>query len=213
MTFREKLARRARKAGLSLSPDSSASLESYFELLRKWNQKVSLTSLPVEEMGDEALDRLLIEPVLAAKYLPRPDVALIDIGSGGGSPAIPMKIACPRIALRMVESKTRKAAFLREAVRHLDLADTGVESARFESLLVRPELHEAADVITLRAVRVEPKILLNLQALLRPGGVLFLFRTGTTAGESSLAAPPFSWQASHPLIPSLDSHLAVLVKT
>ncbi len=94
---------------------------------------------PVEDAGDEAIDRLLIEPVLATKYLPAPDATVLDIGSGGGSPAIPMKLAAPGISLRMVESKTRKAAFLREVVRTLELDRTAVEAVRFEELLVAPD--------------------------------------------------------------------------
>ena len=100
-------------------------MHAYFELLRKWNRKVSLTALPVEDAGDEAIDRLLIEPVLATKYLPKSDATALDIGSGGGSPAIPMKLAAPGISLRMVESKTRKAAFLREVVRTLESGPDG----------------------------------------------------------------------------------------
>ena len=68
---------------------------------------------------DETFDRLLIEPLIASRYLPSTDCSVIDVGSGGGSPAIPLKLAMPGISLRMVESKTRKAAFLREAVRRL----------------------------------------------------------------------------------------------
>ena len=132
MSFREKLAKRARKAGLTLSSDVISGLEAYFELLAKWNEKVSLTSLRVSDAGEEALDRLLLEPILAAKHLPSPFSAVLDIGSGGGSPAIPMKIFSPGISMLMVESKTRKAAFLREVVRQLGLEQTEVVTGRFE---------------------------------------------------------------------------------
>ena len=46
---------------------------------------------------------------------------MMDVGSGGGSPAIPLKLAVPRLSLTMVEAKARKSAFLREAIRHLGL--------------------------------------------------------------------------------------------
>ena len=59
--MRERLAKRASKAGIQLSAAAIEGLSGYFELLRKWNRKVSLTSLPVEEEGDEAIDRLLLE--------------------------------------------------------------------------------------------------------------------------------------------------------
>src|SRR5204862_1618093 len=154
------------KAGISLENGVIQGLEAYFGLLERWNRTVSLTSLPVDKLGDEAIDRILIEPLLASKYLPARNAVVIDIGTGGGSPAIPMKIANPKISMRMVESKTRKAAFLREVVRHMGLERTEVEGTRFEELLVRPELHETVDVVTMRAVKVEKKILMSLQALL-----------------------------------------------
>jgi 16S rRNA (guanine527-N7)-methyltransferase len=180
----------------------SSALEAYFELLAKWNRKVSLTSLPVSEGGDDAIDRLLLEPVLAARYLPDQGSMVIDIGSGGGSPAIPMKVSSPGISMRMVESKTRKAAFLREAVRQLALERTTVEAARFEDLLARPELRESADVVTVRAVRIERQTLMELRAFLRPEGLLFLFRTGSLVGEKRAT--------KYSLLPHLDSWLVVV---
>ena len=196
MSFREKLAKRSSKVGLSLSAQLSAGLEAYFVLLQKWNRKVSLTSLPVEDAGDEAIDRLLIEPVLAAKFLPYPHGKAIDIGSGGGSPAVPLKLAAPGISIRMVESKTRKAAFLREVVRSLELTEAEVEAVRFEELLVRPTLHETADVVTMRAVKVDGKTLAGLQAFLKPGGLLFLFGTGSNVAPKT-APPQLSPLANH----------------
>jgi 16S rRNA (guanine527-N7)-methyltransferase len=212
VTIREKLAKRAKKAGLILFPDVISGLEAYFELLRKWNERVSLTSLPTAEVGEEAIDRLLLEPLLAAKYLPSPFCGVMDVGSGGGSPAIPMKVVCPGTSMLMVESKTRKAAFLREVVRRLGLDKTEVEAARFEELLARPEFHEAVDVVTVRAVRAERRTLMGLQAFLKPGGLLFLFRTGSMTGEAELVNHPLHWVASHSLMPHRGSRLGVFRK-
>jgi 16S rRNA (guanine527-N7)-methyltransferase len=210
--FCARLNRRARKAGLSISPSVAEGLESYFELLRLWNRKVALTSLPVEECGDQALDRLLIEALIAAKHLPGPAVSVIDIGSGGGSPAIPMKLAAPGISLRMVEPKARKAAFLREVSRQLALSATDIETARFEQLLARPELHEAADVVTLRAVRVERRTLLGIQAFLKPGGLLFLFRSTASPDAQIPVQPPLVRRDAYPLVEALGSRLVILEK-
>jgi 16S rRNA (guanine527-N7)-methyltransferase len=200
--FRERLAKRCRKAGLTLPPDVILGLEAYFELLAKWNRKVSLTSLPVSEGSNAAIDRLLVEPVLAARYLPDRSSAVIDIGSGGGSPAVPMKVSSPGISMRMVESKNRKAAFLREAVWQLALEQTTVEAARFEDLLTRPEMRESADVVTVRAVRIERQTLMELRRFLKPEGLLFLFRTGSLGVEKR--------GTRYSLLPHLDSWLAVV---
>ncbi len=171
---------------------------------------MSLTSLPVEEVGDEAVDRLLVEPALTVRYLPKPEARVIDIGSGGGSPAIPMKLSAPGISMLMVESKTRKAAFLREAIRHLNLDRTVVESARFEELLSHPHLHDSADVITLRAVKVEPKMLASAQSFLKPSGLMFLFTSN--ASKDLSPSPQLSPVANHILLSRLGSRLQVLQK-
>ena len=210
MSIREKLAKRASKAGLTLSDASIEGLSAYFELLKKWNRKVSLTSLPVETEGDEAVDRLLLEPVVAARFLPKENSEVLDLGSGGGSPAIPIKIAAPETALRMVESKTRKAAFLREVVRTLDLDRTSVDAVRFEELLSRPTLHDAVDVVTMRAVRVDRKRLTEVQSFIKPGGALFLF--GASNSAANLGEPYLSADGNHTLIRQWGSRLEILRK-
>ncbi len=210
--FRERLGRRARRVGLAVPAALKEPLESYFRLLALWNRKINLTALDLEA-ADEAIDRLIVEPLLAARLLPPPPCALMDIGSGGGSPAIPLALAAPGLRLTMVEAKTRKSAFLREAVRQLRLDGASVETARFEELLTRPELHEAADVVTVRAVRIELRVLMGLQAFLRPGGDLFLFRGPSGHDLPAPLTPPLVWQGTYPLVDSSKSRLVVVRKT
>jgi 16S rRNA G527 N7-methylase RsmG len=121
-----------------------------------------------------------------------------------------MLLALPRMHLRMVESKTRKSVFLREVVRALALP-ADVITSRFEELLTRPDFHEAHDLITVRAVRLEPRLLSTLQAFLQPGGALFLFR-GSGLNASDIVVPPLSWAATYPLIDATRSRLVVLAK-
>jgi 16S rRNA (guanine527-N7)-methyltransferase len=211
--LKDRIRRRARRAGVDLSPELADGLERYFVLLAKWNAKINLTSFQLEPGGhDEAIDRLLLEPVVAARHVPATATRGIDIGSGGGSPAIPLALASPQLRLLLVESKTRKAVFLREALRELSLDRASVETSRFEELLTRPELHEGLDLVTIRAVRVEPRTLVGLQAFLRPGGQLFLFRGPGGADVSDSLTPPLSWSATYPLVDSLRSRLVVLQK-
>lgn len=212
--FRERLKRRATASGLSIAPELAEKLEIYYQLLTKWNAKINLTAFRLTPEGDDAaIDRLLIEPVAAARYVPDNARTLLDAGSGGGSPAIPLKLASINLALRMVEVKTRKAVFLREAVRALSLNDAHVESSRFEELLPRAELHEAIDLVSIRAVRIEIRTLNTLQAFLRPGGKLMLFRGASKAELEDSPPPPLSWMATYPLVDSLHSKLVVLSKS
>lgn len=210
--FQDRLARRARRAGVALPAELAARLEAYYQLLATWNTKINLTGLNLSDVSTDAIDRLLIEPVVAARYVPAKPARMLDAGSGGGSPAIPLALAVPHARLLMVESKTRKCVFLREAVRAVGLKDAEVVTARFEELLARPDLHEAHTLVTVRAVRIESRLLLTLQAFAEPGGLLFLFRGSGSSDPSESVAPPLTWKATYPLIEALRSRLVVLEK-
>ncbi len=209
--FREKLIRRARHAGARVSPELADRLETYYRLLVVWNAKINLTGLGVSEFSPESIDRLLIEPLVAATHISPTATRMLDAGSGGGSPAIPMAFATG-LRLVMVESKTRKSVFLREAVRALGIPDALVLTARFEELLARPELHEAHDLLTVRAVRVETRALITLQAFVKPGGQLFLFRSSAATDPRGMITPPLTWMATHPLLEATQSRLIVVEK-
>lgn len=197
--FSQRLAKRSRRARLVLQPGLAEKLWLYFDLLFRWNQKINLTSLSLDS-PDEAIDRLLVEPLVAARLIEgRATPRLIDIGSGGGSPAIPLALSVAELGLVMVESKARKGAFLREALRQLELKGS-VESARFEELLPRPDFHEAFDFLSLRAVRTEPRTLISLQAFVRPGGRLLLFKAKNPSNRPVEFVPPLRWLESTPLI-------------
>ena len=224
--FNERLGKRARKAGVAPDQPLVDALYAYFHLLQFWNQKVNLTAFTLDAAPDEAIDRLLIEPLVVARHFqgthghhgtlhgPQlgPHPRLLDIGSGGGSPAIPLKLAMPALALTMVESKTRKSAFLREVVRQLNLTEASVETARAEDLLTRSELVESQDLLTIRAVRIEQKLLAQIQAFLRLGGRILLFRSTGGTEAPPLVTPPLVYEATWTLVESLRSRLVVLRK-
>jgi 16S rRNA (guanine527-N7)-methyltransferase len=194
--FRERLSRRARKASLTVPAPLMEKLWVYFQLLAKWNQKINLTGLDLAEATPEGLDRLLIEPLLAAPHASG-SRSLIDIGSGGGSPALPLALALPGARLVMIEVKVRKSVFLREAARELGLDDATVETSRHETLLANPSLHEAFDTLSVRAVRVEARVFTALQSFVRPDGRILHFRT---ASESApLLPPPLELLGAHGL--------------
>jgi 16S rRNA (guanine527-N7)-methyltransferase len=151
-------------------------LEAYFRLLAQWNAKINLTSLSLDEPSDEAIDRLLVEPLAAARQMPDASKAWYDLGSGGGSPAIPLKIARPALKLTMIESKERKAAFLREAIRTVGLAETTVLNERFEKMVETPGNAGVADLVTVRAVKADTELFVTAGLLLNAGGRLLLFR-------------------------------------
>jgi len=197
--------------GVVLETELKGKLETYFRLLAIWNTKINLTGFNLSEVSPDALDKLLIEPLLASRHVASTATTMIDIGSGGGSPAIPMLLALPRLRAALVEAKTRKSVFLREALRALEMNSSEVITARYEELLARPDLHEAHDLLTIRAVRVEPRILMNLQAFIKPSGEMFLFRSGAN-GQTAMPTPPLAFRVTLPLLESQASNLLILEK-
>ena len=177
--FRERLSSRAQWAQAPLPAASVDPLEEYFRLLALWNEKINLTGLPLQAPSDETFDRLFIEPLAASSHIGSIGGAWFDLGSGGGSPAIPLKIVLPSLHLTMVESKSRKAAFLREAIRTLGLADTTVVNERFEGFATS-KAFTPADLVTVRAVRADTPLFRAAERLLRDGGHLVLFQSGST---------------------------------
>ena len=200
-----RLHERARGAGVALNAAVARDVVRYFRLLRRWNARMNLTALDV----DLAMDRLIIEALAAAPHLPR-GAALIDIASGNGSPAIPLAIARPDLrSVRLVESKARKSAFLRHVVREVSLRRVVVETARYQTLLERPELCGAHDIVTLRGIAWDADVLRELGRFVRPGGLIGLFGNAATDVGPHLRAP-MEAVASHPLHPSLRSRLIML---
>jgi 16S rRNA (guanine527-N7)-methyltransferase len=202
--FQRRIAFRAGLAGLELPSTLVESLGAYLDLVAVWNRTINLTSL---RDPDQAVDRLVIEPAVAAPFIPGDARTLLDIGSGGGSPAIPLKLCLPHLRVRMVESKGRKAAFLREAVRQLSLGETTVEATRYQALLQRPDLLGRMDVVTVRAVRMDPAILSVLQSFLAPRGRLMAF---TVTGWTGVLPASLVVAARQPLLAGLGGQLVTL---
>ena len=204
-----RIARRAARARVDVDTALLPALAAYVDLLMRWNRRINLTALIDDEHG---IDRLVIEPLIAAQRLPKTGASITDIGSGGGSPAVPMKLAVPTAPLRMVESRTRRAAFLREVVRQLRLKETTVEACRYQELVTRGDLLAKSDVVTVRAVRIGRRMLQQIHPLVRAGGAVFLFRRAAHEDVSGEVPPPLRMEAASPLLDSTDSRLVVLRK-
>lgn len=164
------------------SPGQLDQHQLYLSLLTKWNRTINLTSLQLEPLSDEAIDRLLVEPIEASRVVaqaPGADgrgVEIVDLGSGGGSPAVPFWIELPGSRLTMVESRSRKCAFLRESVRQIRAGYGRALDCRFEQLFnLYPDLRQSADLVTVRAVRLDEPTSSLIGDLLKPEGKVVHF--------------------------------------
>src|SRR5713101_2802840 len=123
--------RAANEFQLTLSDIQVQQIQQYTKLLGTWNDKVNLTAIrdPLE-----ILYRHFCESMFGAALFPVENCRLADVGSGGGFPGIPLKIIRPDLHVFLVESNIKKATFLAEVVRELELTDTRVLVSRYEEL-------------------------------------------------------------------------------
>jgi len=139
------------------------------------------------------LSRHFVESIACAQSLPGEIATLLDFGSGGGLPGIPIALCRPEIAVTLAESQGKKAAFLQEAVRLLGIS-TRVHPFRAEVL------SERFDCVTLRAVDRMDDAVASASELVNPGGWLALMTTGMELAKLQAAAgAEFSWSEATPL--------------
>jgi 16S rRNA (guanine527-N7)-methyltransferase len=118
----------------------------YLDLLLRWNARTNLTAIRDPE---EIVRRHFGESLFAGEHLGQPlPETLLDLGSGAGFPGLPIALAHPGIVVTLAESQGKKTAFLREAVRALELKNVEVWAARAESFPAGRSFHTVA----LRAV-------------------------------------------------------------
>ena len=129
MSREQQLAEGLKTLGIELSADVQAKLLAYAAFLEKWNRTYSLTALrdPKLAVSHHLLDSLAILPHVGAG-------PLLDVGSGGGLPGIPLAIARPELPVRMVDTVQKKTTFLQQAAIQLGLKNVTVDHARVETL-------------------------------------------------------------------------------
>src|ERR1700687_1950638 len=153
---------------VQLAADQIAQVREYIRLLLKWNQSVSLTSVvdPVEILG-----RHFGESMFVSCLIPVENCRLADLGAGAGFPGLALKIACPGLHIRLIESNKKKCVFLSEIVRSLELKNVEILPIRFDETRV---VSDFAEIITARAICGFPSILRwSKAALARRGHVIF----------------------------------------
>lgn len=189
------------EAGLApLDAADTIRFEVYLSLFIRWNGRINLSSVRDEE---GISSRHLIESIYVARMLPAGVTTLLDFGSGGGLPGIPIALCRPEIAVTLAESQSKKAAFLQEAVRVLEVS-AKVYSGRAETL------REVFDCVAMRAVDKMADAVAVASQLVVPGGWLALMTTKRDAARlQGATGAVFSWSDPTPLAGGDDRVLAL----
>jgi 16S rRNA (guanine527-N7)-methyltransferase len=188
-------------AGLeSLDSETAGKFDRYLSLIIRWNARLNLTSLRTE---DAIIMNHLSESVACARAIPSGIATLLDFGSGAGLPGIPIALCRPEIRVTLAEAQNKKAAFLHEAVRVLEIG-AKVHGGRAETL------RAVFDCVVLRAVDKMQKAVTVATRLVAPAGWLALMTTNSDLpGLRDAAGPAFSWVSPVPLPHATDRILAL----
>lgn len=175
--MQQRIFERINGAGIPITESEAQKLGEYLELMQRWNRVYNLTGVTEP---DEMIDRHLLESLAFKPYLRGSRVA--DIGSGAGLPGIPLAITVPDIRMSLVESRAKRARFLRHVQGELVLSNVSVEHSRAEDLTpVAP-----FDTVLARAVKSPPELVKMTAHLLAPDGILLVLTKaayGEVAGE------------------------------
>jgi len=195
-----------RALGLAFAPGTNEALLHYVLLISKWNRVHNLTAIrdPARMISHHILDSLAIVPYLEG---PR----LLDLGTGAGLPGIPVAIACPGLAVTLIDSNSKKFAFLQQATANLALRNVQSICARVEEWAGGP-----FETIVTRAYSELKQFVNSAQHLLADGGVLAAMKGALPVLEINELPPGFRVRGVKRLmVPGLDAerHLILIEKS
>jgi 16S rRNA (guanine527-N7)-methyltransferase len=153
--------------GIAFGAEQVKKLGQYRDLIVSWSGRMNLVSradIP------HVLTHHILDSLGATSLIPSGSHA-IDIGSGAGLPGIPLAIARADISMTLLESVHKKVVFLKEALRELSLANVTILEGRLETI----RRTKAYDLATIRALPKLKTLIVKVQELVRPGGMIIYY--------------------------------------
>jgi 16S rRNA (guanine527-N7)-methyltransferase len=194
-------------AGIALPPGARAKLDAYLALLAKWNHVYNLTAIrdPEQMITHHVLDALVVIAQLPALARAR----VLDVGSGGGVPGLPLAIARPQWDIVLLDSNHKKGAFLQQAAIEIALPNVDVVTTRVEDYAPAAPF----DIIISRAFADLATFAQSSARHLAPDGRLYAMKGVFPDEEIAQLPPSMRIVVSPPLaVPGLDAarHLVVM---
>jgi 16S rRNA (guanine527-N7)-methyltransferase len=155
----EGLKKLLKEAGIRPDSESGVRMLAYLALLEKWNSTINLTA----STEWSAINPLFHEAIWASAFYPGGEVSHLDIGSGGGFPAIPLRILQPSMQLELVESRGKRCVFLETVVSMLQFRETLIHNMRLDELLHRVNKEKIWDCISWKAIKLDGRDLESLR--------------------------------------------------
>lgn len=172
--------------GIVLDKEQVDTLERYHDELIYWNQRVNMISRKDEE---NVWERHILHSLTLLKAVDiKQKARVLDVGTGGGLPGIPVKVARPDIKIVMVDSIRKKTTMTEMFAQHTALKDMTVINARAEDLAIESQYRQAFDVVISRAVARTSAVLSWVTNLVKPTGYCAFLKGGELIDELAEAA-------------------------
>ncbi|HLA73970.1 MAG TPA: 16S rRNA (guanine(527)-N(7))-methyltransferase RsmG [Steroidobacteraceae bacterium] len=196
----------ARELGAELDESQLDILWRYGVMLRERNEHVNLTSIisPEGILQLHMLDSLTLVPHLGEAQ------RIIDVGTGGGFPGIPLAVACPKVEFTLIDGTQKKIRFVAESIAALDIRNARAHAARAESYVGEKEF----DLVVVRAVGSLVDVLHNAGHLVGPEGRLLAMKGRLPEAEIDAVPRGWSGEVFSLRVPGLDAerHLVALTR-
>ena len=199
-----------------MEPQARAAIDGHVRLLLVWTAAINLTAIrdPEAVARRHVLDSLAAVPLLAARGV----TGLLDLGSGGGYPGIPLAIVLEPERALLVDSVAKKVGFLRTVVEATGLGDrVAAETIRAEALAQDQRDREGWPLVTARAVTGLAELVEIALPLVAPGGILVAWKQEPLEAELAAAAPALAALRAGRVtvhqagVPGLEAHRLVVV--
>ncbi len=170
-----------RELGFDLSEAQVQAFVAYERMIRQWNRLAGLVS---SKDLDRLVSRHFLDSLSLARILvPLRGARVLDVGSGGGFPGIPLKICCPGIDLTLLEPREKPWFFLRQVVASLSLKPVSLVRKRAESLSGRDDAGDRFQLVLARALAPLDRLVKVCSPLVCPGGILVAYKGSRWAQE------------------------------
>lgn len=167
--------------GIILDQEQMRCIERFHDEMLIWNRRVNLVS---RKDMDHLYERHILHSLAIVKLVDIPPKArCLDVGTGGGFPGIPLKIARPDLRMLLLDSIAKKIKVTGMLAKHTGLKKIEARTARVEDLAARSEHKRAYDIVTARGVAHLPRLWGWTRELLKAGGRLLALKGGDLRDE------------------------------
>lgn len=173
----------AESLGVQVSEFQVAQFSAHIRELLLWNRKTNLTAIT---LPSEVAIKHVVDSLAIARWV-HPEASVLDIGSGGGFPGIPLKILMPSLAVTLIDSSRKKNSFQRHVIRTLGLVNIAALQTRIEALSANPDPlrggNPSFSVIVCRAFTDLARFVEMAMPLLAPAGMMIAMKGRISSEE------------------------------